>query len=57
MFAATLVQRAPARTDRLIRHLIALDAEPCRRDPVMWRLEAKLGTDLADRLVSALSRK
>jgi hypothetical protein len=56
MSAATLVQRA-ARTDRLIRHLIALDADPHRRDPVMRRLEAKLGADFAERLVSALSRR
>lgn len=58
MSAALLVEVAPARSLRLLADVRALDGR--RHDakvPALDRLEAALGREFADRLVSALSER
>jgi hypothetical protein len=56
MSAAVLTKVAPAGSStRLLADVEALVRPDEKRDPALVRLEAELGRDFADRLVSALS--
>jgi len=56
MIATVLTQVAPAGSSRLLADVNALGAwDSDGRTPALVRLEAVLGRDFADRLVSALS--
>jgi hypothetical protein len=58
MSAALLVHVAPASSRRLLADVEALGGLSAElRAPASDRLEAKLGRELADRLVSALSER
>jgi hypothetical protein len=58
MTAEVLAEVAPSGSVRLLADVRALGEYPFgKRDPVALRLEAALGRDLADRLVSALSTR
>jgi hypothetical protein len=54
MDAAAVSQPKPAASERLLEHCLALDSEG-GRPPARARLEALLGSELARRLVLALS--
>ena len=55
MSAAVLAKVAPAGSSRLLADVKALDGRYGEKAPALSRLEAALGRDLADRLVTALS--
>jgi hypothetical protein len=56
MSAAVLTKVAPAGSSRLLADVKALDGrDRGERAPALSRLEAALGRDFADRLVTALS--
>jgi len=55
MSAAVLTKVAPAGSSRLLADVKALERADEKRAPALIRLEATLGRDFADRLVSALS--
>ncbi|HSI96765.1 MAG TPA: hypothetical protein VK926_00240 [Gaiellaceae bacterium] len=56
MSAAVLTSNAAANSTRLLADVKALDRrEQDTRAPALLRLEAAIGRDLADRLVTALS--
>ena len=55
MSAAVLTKVAPAGSSRLLADVKALERPDEKRAPALIRLEAALGRDFADRLVSALS--
>jgi len=55
MSAAVLTKVAPAGSTRLLADVEALSRPDEKRAPALHRLEAALGRDFADRLVSALS--
>jgi hypothetical protein len=56
MSAAALTKAAPAASSRLLADVNALDRrDPAKRASALGRLEAALGRDFADRLVTALS--
>jgi hypothetical protein len=56
MSAAVLAEVAPFGSVRLLADVRALDAQDIdARAPALSRLEAALGRDFADRLVTALS--
>ena len=55
MSAAVLTKVAPAGSSRLLADVKALERPDEKRDSALIRLEAALGRDFADRLVSALS--
>lgn len=56
MSAALLVHVAPASSRRLLADVNAFaEKAPLGKAPALARLEAALGRELADRLVSALS--
>jgi len=56
MSAAVLTKVAPAGSSRLLADVKALDGRDSgKRAPASSRLEAALGRDFADRLVTALS--
>lgn len=56
--AALLTVVAPAASTRLLADVSALgEQDPSTRKPALARLEAELGRDFADRLVTALSDK
>jgi hypothetical protein len=56
MSAAVLAEVAPSGSVRLLADVRALDAQDVDgRAPALSRLEAALGRDFADRLVTALS--
>jgi hypothetical protein len=58
MSAALLVNVAPARSLRLLADVQAFGGQAdTAKTPVLDRLEAALGRELADRLVSALSER
>ena len=58
MTAAVLAEVAPAGSIRLLADVRALDAHAFEdRDSAALRLEAALGRDFADRLVTALSER
>ena len=58
MSAAVLTKVAPAGSSRLLADVKALgERGPDERAPALIRLEAVLGRDLADRLVTALSNE
>jgi hypothetical protein len=58
MSAAALMNVAPTESPRLLADVNALPADdPDGREPVLERLEAALGRDFADRLVTALSEE
>ncbi len=55
MSAAVLTKVAPAGSSRLLADVKALDGrDSSKRAPALNRLEAALGRDFADRLVTAL---
>ena len=56
MSAALLVHVAPASSERLLADVNALSGKiPAAKEPALDRLEAALGREFADRLVTALS--
>jgi hypothetical protein len=55
MSAAVLTKVAPAGSSRLLADVKALSRPNEKRDSALIRLEAALGREFADRLVSALS--
>jgi hypothetical protein len=56
MSAALLVHVAPASSERLLADVNALSGKVAiAKEPALDRLEAALGRELADRLVTALS--
>ncbi len=58
MSAAVLTKVAPAGSSRLLADVKALgERAEDERAPALTRLEAVLGRDLADRLVTALSNE
>lgn len=58
MSAALLVEVAPANSRRLLADVRAFAGKgPDAKTPALDRLEAALGRELADRLVSALSER
>ena len=58
MSAATLTKVAPAGSSRLLADVKALDGrDPSTRISALDRLEAALGREFADRLVTALSNE
>jgi hypothetical protein len=58
MSAALLVNVAPASSRRLLADVNAFAAKrPDAKAPALDRLEAAIGRELADRLVSALSER
>jgi hypothetical protein len=58
MSAAVLTNVAPAASSRLLADMKALHGcDPGEREPALDRLEAALGRDFADRLVTALSNE
>jgi len=58
MSAALLVRVAPASSRRLLADVNAFGGHrPAVKAPAFARLEAALGRELADRLVSALSER
>jgi len=54
MDAAAVMRREPAAFDRLLEDCFALDDERCRPTALV-RLEALIGTELAQRLLLVLS--
>lgn len=54
MDAAAVMRRKPAAFDRLLEDCFALDDERCRPSALV-RLEALIGTELAQRLLLVLS--
>lgn len=57
MSAATLVDAAPASSSRLLLDVEELHGRQDDREPAFDRLEAALGRELANRLVTALSEQ
>jgi len=58
MTAAVLTKVAPAASSRLLADVKALDGRyPSTKTPALDRLEAALGPEFADRLVTALSNE
>jgi hypothetical protein len=60
MSAAVLTKVAPAASSRLLADVKALDErdeQVGKRAPALIRLEAAIGRDFADRLVTALSEE
>ena len=55
MDAAAVTQPKPAASELLLAHCLALETADSRRPAVAARLEAMLGTELAQRLVAALA--
>ena len=55
MSAAVLTKVAPAGSTQLLADVKALELPDEKRAPALIRLEAAIGRDFADRLVSALS--
>jgi len=54
MDAAAVMRREPAAFDRLLEDCLALDDERCRPTALV-RLEALIGTEMAQRLLLVLS--
>lgn len=57
MSAAILTTVAAASSTRLLADVKALDSQEQAKAPAILRLEAALGRDFADRLVTALSHE
>jgi DNA-binding transcriptional regulator YbjK len=57
MDAAAVSHLKPAASELLLAHCSALETEDRRRSTVAARLEALLGSELAKRLVTALSSR
>jgi len=55
MDAAAVIHIKPAASELLLAHCSALDSDDRRRQTTAERLDALLGSELARRLVSALS--
>jgi len=55
MDAAAVIHLKPVASELLLAHCFALDTEDQRRPTAAARLEAVLGSELARRLVAALS--
>lgn len=57
MDAAAVTPPKPVASELLLAHCLALETADSGRPPVAARLEAVLGTELAQRLVAALQTR